>query len=70
MDNGRVYVAIDLTCTDDDDAKRQTTNLSNGHDIEVWEGDRRVALLRSRRVSFDLISSGNAGTTTSVATAK
>jgi hypothetical protein len=53
MDNGRVYVAIDLTCTDDDDAKRQTTNLSNGHEIEVWEGDRRVTLLRSRRESFD-----------------
>ena len=53
IENGRVYVAIDLTCTDDDDAKRQTANLSNGHDIEVWEGDRRVALLRSRRESFD-----------------
>ena len=49
IDNGRVYVAIDLTCTDDDDAKRQTTNLSNGRDIEVWDGGRRVALLRSRK---------------------
>ena len=49
MENGRVYVAIDLTCTDDDDAKRQTASLSNGRDIEVWEGDRRVALLRSRK---------------------
>jgi hypothetical protein len=49
MENGRVYVAIDLTCTDDDDAKRQTASLSNGRDIEVWEGDRRVALLKSRK---------------------
>ena len=60
IDNGRVYVTIDLTCTDDDDAKRQTTNLSNGHDIEVWEGDRKVALLRSRRESFDQNFFGNA----------
>jgi hypothetical protein len=43
MENGRVYVAIDLTCTDDDDAKRQTASLSNGRDIEVWEGDRTRA---------------------------
>ena len=49
MENGRVYVAMDSTCTDDDDAKRQTASLSNGRDIEVWEGDRRVALLRSRK---------------------
>jgi hypothetical protein len=30
MENGQTYAAIDLTCVDDDDAKQQTANLSNG----------------------------------------
>jgi hypothetical protein len=49
MENGQTYAAIDLTCADDDDAKQQMANLSNGRDVEVWQGDRRVGLLRSRK---------------------
>jgi hypothetical protein len=49
MQNGHTYAAIDLTCLDDDDAKQQTANLSNGRDVEVWQGERRVVLLRSRK---------------------
>jgi hypothetical protein len=49
LENGHTYAAIDLTCVDDDDAKRQTANLSNGRDVELWQGDRRIALLGSRR---------------------
>jgi len=49
LENGHTYAAIDLTCVDDDDAKRQTANLSHGRDVEVWQGDRRVGLLRSRK---------------------
>jgi len=49
MENGQTYAAIDLTCVDDDDAKQQTANLSNGRDVEVWHRERRVGLLRSRK---------------------
>ena len=49
MENGQTYAAIDLACEDDNDAKQQTANLSNGRDVEVWQGDRKVGLLRSRR---------------------
>ncbi len=49
MENGHVLTAIDLTCVNDDDAKRQAANLSSGHDVELWQGDRRVAFLRLRR---------------------
>jgi hypothetical protein len=49
LENGHTYVAIDLTCVDDGDAKRQAAALGNGRDIELWQGDRRIALLRSRR---------------------
>ena len=49
MENGHVWTAIDLTCVDDDDAKRRAANLSSGHDVELWQGDRKVTLLRLRR---------------------
>jgi hypothetical protein len=49
MENGQTYAAIDLACEDDDEAKHQMANLSNGRDVEVWQGDRKVGLLRSRR---------------------
>ena len=49
MENGHVLTAIDLTYVNDDEAKRQATSLGNGRDIELWQGDRRITLLRSRR---------------------
>jgi hypothetical protein len=49
MENGQTYVAIDLACVDDDEAKQRTANLSNGREVEVWQGDRRLGLLRSRK---------------------
>jgi hypothetical protein len=44
LENEHVCAAIDLTSVDDDDAKQQAANLSNGSDIELWQGDRRVSL--------------------------
>jgi hypothetical protein len=49
MENGQTYPALDLSCVDDDDAKQQMANLSHGRDVEVWEGDRRVALVKPRK---------------------
>ena len=49
MENGQTYAALDLSCVDDDDAKQQMANLSHGRDVEVWEGDRRVALVKPRK---------------------
>ena len=48
-ENGNVWIAIDLNCVDDDDAKRQVAMLPSGFEVELWEGDRRVALLRLRK---------------------
>src|SRR5215468_8261634 len=50
MENGHVWAAVDLACADDDDAKRQAENLRNGRVVELWQNDRRVALLRSPRI--------------------
>jgi hypothetical protein len=50
MENGHVWTAVDLSCADDDDAKQQTESLLDERDIELWQGDRRVAVLdRMRR---------------------
>jgi hypothetical protein len=46
IENGHIGAAIDLTCIDDDDAKRQTAGLPSVRDVELWQGDRRVAFLR------------------------
>lgn len=48
MENGHVWTVLELSCTDDDDAKRQTERLLNGRDIELWQSDRRIAFFRSQ----------------------
>jgi hypothetical protein len=49
LKNEHVCAAIDLTGVDDDDAKQQAANLSNARDIELWQGDRRASLFRTRK---------------------
>ena len=58
MKNGQTYAAVDLTCVDDDDAKQILANLSNRRDVEVWQGDRKVGLLRSRNCFSAMLSGG------------
>ena len=62
MENGHVWTAIDPTCVNDDEAKRQAANLSSGNDVELWQDDRRVTLLRLRRKSsaYSVLSSEGA----------
>jgi len=49
IENGQVWTAVDLSCADDDDAKKQTESLLDERDIELWQGDRRVAVLNRSR---------------------
>jgi hypothetical protein len=35
--------AVDLVCDDDDGAKKCARQMVDGHDVELWEHDRRVA---------------------------
>jgi hypothetical protein len=48
MVEGHVWTAVDLDCADDADARQQAGNLLNGHDIELWQRDRWIALLISK----------------------
>jgi hypothetical protein len=45
-DEGHIIGVHKLNCADDDEAKQQATKLLDGHDLEVWEHARRVAIVR------------------------
>ena len=41
--DGSFVRAIELVCPDDDSAKDYAKQLVDGHDVELWQGDRQVA---------------------------
>jgi hypothetical protein len=56
-EHGHVWAALDLACADDDEAKRQAEGLGNGRLVELWQHDRRVALLKlPKRVLTNVVS--------------
>ena len=42
--DGHIRQCFELVCDGDADAKERTKQLINGHDIELWQGTRRVAI--------------------------
>jgi hypothetical protein len=47
--DGRFLRAIELVCPDDDSAKEYAMQLVDGHDVELWQVDRKIATFRSTR---------------------
>jgi hypothetical protein len=45
--DGYILWAIDLHCKDDDAAKERTSQLVDGHDLELWHRDRRIAAFKA-----------------------
>ena len=45
---GRFVWAIELLCPDDETAREYAKNLVDGHDVELWQGKRRVARFQHR----------------------
>ena len=43
--DGEISRAHNFTATDDDAAKAHAARYVNGHDVELWCGETRVALL-------------------------
>jgi len=41
--DGHSIRAIDLNCTDDDDARKRAEQMVDGHNVELWEHARRIA---------------------------
>jgi hypothetical protein len=40
--DGHFLRVIDLVCPDDGTAKEYASQLVDGHDIELWHGDRKI----------------------------
>jgi hypothetical protein len=40
--DGRFVRAVELLCPDDDVAKEYAKQLVDGHDVELWQGDRKI----------------------------
>jgi hypothetical protein len=41
--DGRFMRSIDLSCADDNAAIESAKQLIDGHDLELWQHDRRIA---------------------------
>jgi hypothetical protein len=42
-EEGRIVRAVELLCPDDESAKEYAKNLVDGHDVELWQGERKIA---------------------------
>jgi len=41
--DGHFFGAVELVCADDTEAMEQAKQLVDGHDVELWQLDRKVA---------------------------
>jgi hypothetical protein len=46
--DGHILNRIDLSCTNDDEAKDCAVRLVDGEKVELWQRDRRIAEFRRR----------------------
>jgi hypothetical protein len=42
--DGHFKTFVPLDCANDDAAKEQARQLVDGHDVELWERDRKIAI--------------------------
>lgn len=58
MQDYRVYVvgidghfmrSVELSCADDDEANETAKQMLDGHDLELWQLDRKIAQFKSKR---------------------
>ena len=41
--DGHFIRVVEILCPDDDTAKEYAKQLVDGHDVELWQGERRIA---------------------------
>ena len=46
--DGHILSRIDLHCQDEIEAKECALRLVDGQNLELWQGDRRVAVFKRR----------------------
>jgi len=52
-EDGHFYEAVPLVCADDAEAMEKTKKLVDGHDVELWQRDRKLAKFdRKPKIQF------------------
>lgn len=46
--DGHILSAVDLFCRDDEAAKQRARQLVDGHDVELWQLDRKISVFLSQ----------------------
>jgi len=46
--HGAIIEIVKLQCANDEDAKKQALALAKYNDVELWQGERQVALIKAR----------------------
>ena len=49
MMGGRITGVHDLDCANDEEATENAAQLLDGHDLEVWHRERRVARMKHHK---------------------
>lgn len=49
--DGRIMLPIELDCPDDEAALEASRKLVEGRDVELWQGKRKIEILRAAHKS-------------------
>jgi hypothetical protein len=47
--DGHILRPVDLLCENDEATKEQARQLVDGHDVELWQRDRKISTFLSER---------------------
>ena len=46
--DGHIVKRFDLECDDEEVAKERAKRLVDGHDVELWDGPRKIAIFKRK----------------------
>jgi hypothetical protein len=49
-EDDHIVRALEPVCSSEESAKEHATQLVDGHDVELWQGDRKIETFGSRNV--------------------
>ena len=47
-DDGHIVKRVDMACPDELTANEQARQLLDGHDVELWQGSKKLATFKHR----------------------
>jgi hypothetical protein len=43
-EDGHIHRAVEIVCENDEEAKGKARQLVDGHDVELWQRDRKISV--------------------------